>query len=881
MTRSRRSTIAFTVADPGLAAHASVLMYDVARVQRQWARALVSAETLAARVPRGTRRLTAADVGMTEWVAFAVNLPQESALAALVPWTFQALLARGYDRVVYFGPEVRCYAPLPELQAALNASEAVIVPRVVQPFTDSLTPGGRDLRAAGLFDPSLVALSASDGTTALLARWMDAWRSRWLHPDRGEPEDPSKPLLELMPALLDRVAVLRDPGYQVSCWNLHHREAVPSGRRGGWRLLDGRPLRTVSFAGLLGRGALPSSLQPDDWPAWLKALIAGYEDRLRAVAPPARHTGRHLAPHLPIPASWHQAVVESPAVKGALMTANSLGAARRILHDYLRLPDSDVPTLPRLLAEACRQTPALQREVEQLSPDDRRARVDAWVAGDGRDSVRVRLRLPKPVADRRARGVNVFGYFTSQSGLAEAARSTARAFATVEPTRNVNYLAGSPSLCAQPGVPLALPLANPAVDLVHVNCDAVPLFHATHAEVWSRESYKIGYWLWELESLPAQAREHARLFNEIWCASAFNAACFEQLDGVVVRLAPLLVNPDLARMARGGPAGRAEFPLADRPHVFVTMADFFSCPERKNPLAAITAYLDAFPRDNRETGLIVKLSNTRIRPDYLETLRQAARGRADVRFLLDNLDANALARLMARAAAVVSLHTTEGYGLPIAEALALGRPVIATAYGGNLDFCGPPLAHLVGYDMVSLTRRLGPYPAGTRWASPDLNEAAQAFRQVYAEGRRRRHRSAPAVTEFNRAATAQYRSALDAARSRSASHRGIRLEHTRLRIAVFGAAAGGERLARQLMRRHDLVAFFDNDSRKHGTTLLGLPVLAPAQLDTLTVDRLLIGSVYEPEIRAQLRDQGVPEDMLTLHPRGVLADLSPEAGSPR
>ncbi len=60
--------------------------------------------------------------------------------------------------------------------------------------------------------------------------------------------------------------------------------------------------------------------------------------------------------------------------------------------------------------------------------------------------------------------------------------------------------------------------------------------------------------------------------------------------------------------------------------------------------------------------------------------------------------------------------------------------------------------------------------------------------------------------------------------------------------------------------------------------MLGLPVLSPAQVDTLTIDRLLIGSVYQTEIRVQLRGLGVPEDMLSLHPRGVLADLAAESG---
>ena len=173
MKHSRRSTIAFTVADHGVAAHASVLIHDLARVHPRWARALVSTESLPIRLPRGTHRLSAADVKLAEWVAFAVSLPKSSTLAALVPWTFQALFAQGYDRVVYSRPRgpLLCPAPGAPARVALERSGARAPDHsALHRFTDS---GGA--RAAHLGTLRSDLSSACPRALALPRCWRGGW----------------------------------------------------------------------------------------------------------------------------------------------------------------------------------------------------------------------------------------------------------------------------------------------------------------------------------------------------------------------------------------------------------------------------------------------------------------------------------------------------------------------------------------------------------------------------------------------------------------------------------------------------------------------------------------------------------------------------------
>ena len=54
----------------------------------------------------------------------------------------------------------------------------------------------------------------------------------------------------------------------------------------------------------------------------------------------------------------------------------------------------------------------------------------------------------------------------------------------------------------------------------------------------------------------------------------------------------------------------------------------------------------------------------------------------------------------------------------------LGKPVIATGYGGVTDFLDEETGFVVRHGMTTLERPQGPYPAGAVWAEPDVEHAA-------------------------------------------------------------------------------------------------------------------------------------------------------------
>jgi glycosyltransferase involved in cell wall biosynthesis len=81
----------------------------------------------------------------------------------------------------------------------------------------------------------------------------------------------------------------------------------------------------------------------------------------------------------------------------------------------------------------------------------------------------------------------------------------------------------------------------------------------------------------------------------------------------------------------------------------------------------------------------------------------------------------------------VSLHRSEGFGLAMAESMAIGKPVVATAYSGNMDFMDERSAFLVEYELGEVPAGCFPYRTGAPWAEPSTDHAAKQMLTVFAD----------------------------------------------------------------------------------------------------------------------------------------------------
>ncbi len=341
------------------------------------------------------------------------------------------------------------------------------------------------------------------------------------------------------------------------------------------------------------------------------------------------------------------------------------------------------------------------------------------------------LLAPRPDRDPppASGGVAVVGELGRSSGLGEGARLMLLGLASLGvPSWAIND-GLNPRADDLPPVPRdgAADVPEGVPLLLHVNAAQLPGALRKLGGAAVRGRMVIGHWAWELPTAPPAWRAGAGFVHEAWVPSRFTRDAIEKLLPGRVRVVPypLAISPP-----RPSVMDRQAFGLGEGVVVVLVAFNLASSFERKNPLGAIAAFRAAFG-ERRDRLLLLKITNPGHFPEDFQRLQEAVAGIRNIRLEQHTLPAGDAHALTACVDIVLSLHRSEGFGLVPAEAMLLGKPVIATNWSGNTDFMTADTAALVGYRLIPARDPRAVFEAKNAvWAEPDLADAVGHLRRL-------------------------------------------------------------------------------------------------------------------------------------------------------
>jgi glycosyltransferase involved in cell wall biosynthesis len=241
-----------------------------------------------------------------------------------------------------------------------------------------------------------------------------------------------------------------------------------------------------------------------------------------------------------------------------------------------------------------------------------------------------------------------------------------------------------------------------------------------------RDRYNIAVWLWESPNFPKEWYDRFVYYDEIWAPTSFIASSLSPISPVPVVHMPLVLEPE-----RSGSRseGRRRLGIGNEEFVYLFVFNFYSRFQRKNPMAVIEAFKRSF-EPNESARLIIKCTNASFSCESFRQMRTEAEGHR-ISIYDGGWSEQELCDLMAACDCYVSLHRAEGVGLTISDAMAAGKPVVATGWSGNMDFMTVSNSFPVRYQLMNLKEKVAHYRPGDTWAEPSIEHAAETLRYVF------------------------------------------------------------------------------------------------------------------------------------------------------
>jgi len=699
------------------------------------------------RAPEAARRfdgvarvLSLRDIGLSKAEIFrrkVIYSPTEFA-TSVKPKALIAI-AGEFSRVTYLDPDIQVFKELIVADRD-GGKELLLTPHTLTPLPeDGLALSVKDLHDAGIFNLGFISI-ASAPTSVL--KW---WDSRLQVDGDFRPGETftDQKTAELLVSLAE-VGILRDPGWNVAHWNLHERHALPFDEISFFHFsgFDPKvPQQLTSHRSEDGRHRGYS-------PSWLPELLQTYADLCEEKASMSIQDSEEYVVFPSFP-TLRQIVRES--------LKNHSGyekppADPRGLGDWLWRPGTGVagsPLIPPIAMAYFLSRLDSQHAfhgVRDGQPGPSSGYLE-WARKDQGSKAFVQavsrsLRLPRRASPKaqsvypalhgvrktlHKSGLNHLAYFHGQVGIADASRLLSAAIEESGiPFKNYdlpNVLDRQVGLSYTPthaGEPLEF-----AHSILGVNADQVrDLF--IPSGFYTTTGKRIGYWWWEVKDLTSAHYSAARKLNEVWVGSRFVYEALAKELPCPVKIVPLPLKNLSGRYSR------LEEPVKESgPTTFFHASSLASDPRRKNPLGTALAYIESFSEGD---GARLRLhltggGSSKSATEGLAEVLAATRHRKDIEVSLQRISPERLAKEISQASCFVSLHRSEGLGLNIRDAVELGTPVIATAYGGSLDFLSASLSQLIPFTEVTVGKSPF-YSSNAIWAEPSMDDAVRSMRSV-------------------------------------------------------------------------------------------------------------------------------------------------------
>ena len=347
-------------------------------------------------------------------------------------------------------------------------------------------------------------------------------------------------------------------------------------------------------------------------------------------------------------------------------------------------------------------------------------------SGKVMDAFAPKTDIPEPyVPGKHPKGINLYGFFKAENGLAQGVRTYARAMekAGIPHTfLNTDFIGWLPQNDTTFDDQLTKENKY-AVNVIHVNPDQWQEACGMFPREQFNGHYNIGVFLWELETVPEDWKPIFGYVDEIWTPSKFIAdAMRKETDK------PVTVIPYGMETPYDETLTRADFGLSEDDFLVLMMFDSNSFASRKNPGAAIDAFREAYGENPEHVKLVIKISNPI--PEDIAFVEEHIGGKAGYVLITERMDKKRLNSLIRLCDVFLSLHRSEGFGLVLAEAMSLGTAAMATNWSANTEFMPEGTACLVDCGMVPVGNAYRYEQEGVTWAEPDVRQAAAYLRRL-------------------------------------------------------------------------------------------------------------------------------------------------------